>query len=323
MIKGRVSVLIPSRKERWLNQTLADVFGKAAGDVEAVVCHDGIWPDELPPENAKLIQFHPGRNVGMRAGINMAARIAQGEYLMKLDGHCQLGEGYDAILKADCAPNWVMIPRRYSIEVGTPEEPKWELRTDKVVDYHYLSYPFLRKNDIACGLHGNIWHERRKKRQDILVDREMSSQGSCYFGHRDFMEKAIFPLDDESFGTFASEMQEVGYRACSNGGQLMVNKNTYYGHVHKGKAWGTGYKFNTKEWENWQRQNKKGHDHAIIQLLSNRPLAEKLINEFWPVPEWPEKNGGCNWGKVYADFAEWKAETYGKEPPMSWLEKGA
>jgi hypothetical protein len=41
---SRVSVIIPSRNERFLAPTVADVLSKAAGEIEVITTLDGYWP---------------------------------------------------------------------------------------------------------------------------------------------------------------------------------------------------------------------------------------------------------------------------------------
>ena len=71
----------------------------------------------------------------MRQAIDAGAAIASGKYIMKLDGHCALDKGFDEKLKADCETDWVVIPRRYSLDAE-----KWQ-RQKAPIDYLYLSYP--------------------------------------------------------------------------------------------------------------------------------------------------------------------------------------
>src|SRR5687768_15915071 len=110
-----LSVLIPSRNERFLIPTVDDIFSKAAGEIEIIVTLDGYWPegwaDVVGRYDGKLKTIHRGEARGMRDGINSAAAIAKGKYLMKSDAHCMFAEGFDEILKADCDEDWVVVPR--------------------------------------------------------------------------------------------------------------------------------------------------------------------------------------------------------------------
>lgn len=282
----RVSVVIPSRRERFLQPTIDDLCKKAAGPIEIIVVHDGAWPDPPLKDNPLVTSIHWAESRGMRAGINAAVSIARGDYILKLDGHCMVGEGFDEILKEDCPEDAVMVPRRYSLDAEN-----WCSKPDKPpVDAHYLSYPFERPNDPTCGLHGTIWRERAKARKDVLVDEEVSSQGSCYFMHRRYWNH-IGPLDDKSYGSFTNEFQEVGLKAWLGGGRVLVTKRTSYSHLHKGKTYGTGYGFTNAQWGHWKKHVQKGQEFTVRYWMLNQWKErvhdlEWLIARFWPMPSW-------------------------------------
>lgn len=289
MIKGKISIILPSRNERFLSKTVADLLAKAAGDIEILPVLDGCPP---PTDLSVDPRVHPLQlpdRVGMRGAIDAGAAVATGEYLMKTDGHCMYAEGFDEVLKADIEDNWIVVPRRYSLE---PEE--WRIYTEHgkaPVDYHYLSWPFARPDDRACGLHGNVWAQRAKERQHVLIDDEMSSQGSSWFmtvKHKNWLGH----MEVENYGTFCQEFQELGMKTWLGGGAVKVNKKTWYAHLHKGKKYGTGYKFNNAEWTKWTQDNEKGHLFTIRQWMFDRWERRSrdlrwLVDLFWPVPGWP------------------------------------
>ena len=224
----------------------------------------------------------------MRAAINAAAGVAHGDYLLKTDGHCLFAEGYDVALAAECEEDWVVVPRRYSL---APEV--WAIKeTGKApVDAHFLSYPFERPGDPTCGLHGNVWTERARARKHVLLDDEMSSQGSCWFMSRAQWAR-VGPLDAAGYGTFAQEFQEVGNKTWLGGGRVMVNKKTWYAHLHKGKTYGTGYQFTNAQWKAWAEQNARSHAFTVDYWLRDRWAGRSrdfswLVERFWPVPGWP------------------------------------
>lgn len=275
---AKVSVVIPARNEKFLPNTVREVLGKARGDVECVVNLDGYWPDPPLPEDRRLKLVHRGRSRGMRAGINAAIAASTGEYVMKLDGHCMLDEGYDEKLKADCADNWVVVPRRHRLDADA-----WVIKNDgrPPIDYHFLSYPFENVNDVRCGMHGEEWRARAGERKDVLIDDEMSSQGSCWFTTRKWWERGFGPLRVDDYGTFVQEFQEIGNETWGNGGEVKVNKKTFYCHLHKGKKHGRGYAIST-------RDHAKGHDYTIRHWMLDRAAdTKKLVERFWPVPGWP------------------------------------
>lgn len=282
MVKSRVSIIIPSRNERFLNKTVEDILAKAQGDVEVIVVLEGYWPNPMPKDDPRVVIIHNSLATGMRNAINAGAAVATGEYIMKLDAHCMLGEGFDVILKADCETNWLVVPRRYSLE---PEEWKIQENGKAPVDAHYLSWPF-QPDKPGRGLHGAVWNDRARKRKDILIDEEMSSQGSSWFTHRNHWDTCIGPMSCEGYGRFVQEMQELGLKTWLSGGQLMVNKKTWYAHLHKGSKYGRGYAMSSRETnagimysvEYWMYNKWEKRIHDI----------DWLIDRFGPVPGWPD-----------------------------------
>ena len=282
---SKVSIIIPSRNERFLPQTVTDLLSKG-GDIEVIAVLDGYWPDPPLPEDKRLIQLHRGNAMGMRAAINSAAEIATGEWLMKCDAHCMFGEGYDEILQADCADNWVVIPRRYSLDAEN-----WTTYPKEYIDSMYIFFPYLHPDDL--GLHARPWYQRGRERRDIMIDEDMSFQGSCWFMRRDHFHR-IGGLTEIGYKTFMGEPQEIGFKTQLGpwGGQVMRNKKTWYAHLHKGTRYGRGYFMpksertigNAYSFDFWwhDRWTERAHDF------------EWLIDHFWPIPDWPE-----DWRKFY------------------------
>lgn len=277
---ARVSIILPARNERFLARTVEDLLTQARGDIEILAMLDGAWADPMLPADPRVRVIHFGTSQGMRACINAGARVATGTYLLKLDAHCAVSEGYDEVLQADYEPNWVVVPRRMSLDPDT-----WTRQPGKApIDAHFLSYPYERPHDWSCGLHGDVWKARAQARADVLIDEEMSSQGSCWFMAKAYWEQQG-DLDDQSYGTFAQEFQEIGLRTWLGGGQVMVNKQCWYLHLHKGTRFGRGYSFQAGDQE-------RGKAFCTEFWMGNRWAARQhdlrwLIERFWPVPTWP------------------------------------
>lgn len=293
----KVTVIIPARNERFLAPTVADVLNQARGDVEVIVCLDGYWPTPPLPADPRLRIVHRGDAVGMRRAINAAAAIATGEYVMKLDGHCKLAEGYDVELAGTCDGDWVVVPRRHALEPET-----WSIDTSRPgkypVDAHYLSNPLERPDDPTCGLHGTIWTARRDARADVLVDEEMSSQGSCWFMSRGHWAR-LGPMDQARYGPFVSEFQELGLKTWLGGGRVMVNKRTWYAHLYKGRKYGRGYALGPHEFS----QGPAVTAYWMLDQWAERVHDLRwLVERFWPVPGW-----GDDPERVFAEFRQRRA----------------
>jgi len=298
---SKVSVIIPARNERYLVNTVRDVFAKAQGDIEAVVILDGgnipaEWP-ALQSAHTNLHTVHWAESRGMRPGINagVASAISRGaKFIGKFDAHCLFGEGFDVKLAADCADNWIVVPRRKRLDAEN-----WTIQeTGKLdIDYHYLSFPDNPDDFGGPGLNGKVWEQRIRERlgkSEFDLDEEMSSQGSGWFMRADYFQYLEL-MDDANYGKFWNEFQELGLKSWLSGGQVMVNKRTWYAHLHKGRTYkgadgkgGRGYHLP----ESWLKQgagftwNWIWND-AAFNHKQTRPF-EWLIDHFWPVPTWKE-----------------------------------
>ncbi len=269
-----LSILIPARNEVFLQKTVADLLNKAKGNIEIIVVLDGYWPNPPLKDDLRLRIIHRGKAFGMRAAINAAAAVAKGKYLLKTDAHCMFGEGFDRILAQECQKNWVVVPRRYALD---PE--RWEVIENPKypIDYMYLSR----------DLHGEVWNQKNKDEnlKERLIDETMSNQGSVWFMARDYFYELEL-MDEETYGTFWNEFQEIGLKCWLSGGKVIVNKKTWYAHWHKTSDYGRGYSLSSNERtkalaavEKWK--SKGWHKQTL-------PLSW-LIKHFWPVPTWTEK----------------------------------
>ena len=268
-----VSVIIPSRNEVFLQKTILDLLTKAKGEIEIIAVLDGYWVENIV-DDPRVIYLHLGAPRGMRNAINSGAAIAGGKYLMKCDAHCMFDSGFDTKLAADCEKDWVVVPRRYALN---PE--KWQLFDNPKypIDYMYLS----------PTLHGVVWDKKNKnpKLKKKLIDDTMSAQGSCWFMYRDYFHELELE-DEENYGTFSNEFQEVGLKCWLSGGRVVVNKKTWYAHLHKDKEMGRGYTLSGSEIQKATDYTKRwlGNTAWHKQTLPFTWLVEK----FWPVPDWPE-----------------------------------
>lgn len=288
-----VSIVIPARNEQFLQRTIEDLLEHAEEEIEIIVNLDGYWPDPLF-EHPQVRYIHKGEAQGMRQGINSCVAIARGEYIMKIDGHCMVDQGFDTKLKADIEDNWVVIPRRKRLDaenwtiqdVGKPD-----------VDYNYLSFPDDPADFGGPGLNGRIWTQKALDRKDVLIDEELSFQGSCWFMKKSYFE-FLELMDHENWGPFWNEAQEIGFKTWLSGGKVMRNKKTWYAHLHKGKKYGRGYHL-PSEWSTqgatyanrWLFEDKMWHKQIY-------PLSW-LIERFMPMPTWPE-----NWKEILAPIKE-------------------
>jgi glycosyltransferase involved in cell wall biosynthesis/predicted O-methyltransferase YrrM len=277
-----VTVVIPARNERFLQNTIDDLLNKASGEVEIISVLDGYWPDPPLRDDTRMRVIHFGEARGMRNAINSAVAIARGEYILKADAHTLWDEGWDAKLTADCEDNWVVVPRRKRLdaenwcvqEVNKPD-----------IDYHYLSFPADPNDFGGAGLNGKPWDERNRNTDKFPeIDDLMSSQGSAWFMKKDYFYELEL-MDEASYGKFWNEFQEIGLKCWLSGGRVVVNKKTWYAHLHKGKQYGRGYHLP----EEWLKQGRsytlKWMKFGEAWHKQKYPI-EWLVKKFAPVPGW-------------------------------------
>lgn len=211
-----VSVIIPSRCERFLDQTIADIQKRFEGTYEIIVVLDGEWAK--PVKGVRYIYNRVAK--GMRTAINQGVAFARGKYIMKLDAHCMVDQGIDKKLIAVHQDNWVQTPRRKRFDPHA-----WELTDQDSPDVDYMF--------VGRGYKG---HKDNDKNRDpefkkILIDDTEVFQGSCYFMAKDYFNK-LGLLDDKNFGKMGSEALEIALKCRRNGGRVIINKTTWYAHAH-------------------------------------------------------------------------------------------
>lgn len=286
------SVIIPDRNEQFLKKTVDDLLAKAEEEIEIILVFDGTWSkyvEDFTDKRIKMIHHGTEReSKGMRASINAGVAVSQGEYIMVLDGHCMMGQGYDKILKADCEENWLVIPRRHRLD---PE--KWEIANNgkSPIDYMMIDYPMRKQLPEKYGLHGLEDRQRYYDRKKIMIDDVMSCQGSCYFCTKKHWNKIIIRLEDENYGHFAQEAQEVCFKTWFSGGRVIVNKNTYYVHLHKGSKYGKNYAFSNAQYRKHTASIEKGRLYCNDFWLNNKwdkrvHDFEWLVERFMPIHGW-------------------------------------
>lgn len=293
-----LSVLIPNRNSPFTAATVNDLLANARGHVEVIVAVDERWPEPLVSD--RRVTYLPPADTpyGLRGGINRAAAVAQGDYLLKTDDHCAFAPGYDLeLIRAHAEANWVQIPRRYPLDAD-----KWQLQTrsdDKYpIDYMYLDFPRLGK-DHDDGMHGVPW-KRPERMQDI--DDTPSMQGSAYFMARSHFDW-LGGLQELGYGQFAQEAQEIGLKTWLGGGAVKVNKRTWYAHLYKGKQHGRMYKFpgGTVAASDWSARHWLNDEEPGMRY----PFAWFIDVKFPGMPGWP-----ADWlarlratGQIHADPA--------------------
>ena len=254
-------------------QSLLDT-SELGKELEILVVLDG-WKPTLPIPNdprVKIIELE--RNQGMRNAINEGLKQSQGEYIIKLDPHCAVDQGFDKKMVENTRENWLTIPSRYSLDEGN-----WTRNLHRPIrEYHYLSFPTKER----YALDSINWS--RPGRGKILIDNVMTTQGSCWCANRKYFMKHVGLLDDKNYGSFVGEAQEIGMKYWLGDGEMKVIKTTWYAHLSKRSS-----HFASGEYERASKKDKmatKGNAYCVDYWMAH-PKFKDFIKRFSP-PTWPK-----------------------------------
>jgi hypothetical protein len=280
-----LSIVIPSKNERFLEKTIRDVLEKATGKIEVFPVLDGYEPprEEIVVDpRVKYIRLFPSTYSKKRLAVNMVNEISSGEYLMSSDAHCMFDKGFDEILTKDIQDNWVVVPRRHRLDAEN-----WSLQTqvDKrpPIDYEYLMWP---KKFNPPAFHGFKWDEKTLAKKDVMIDDVIEIQGSCWVMSKKHFRKMGF-MQIEGYQGWGQEGEEICMTTWYKGGRVVVNKNTWYAHLHKGPKYGRMYFLDRNE-------SRRSYMYAYDLWVNKRKeFFISLIEKFWPMPGWPK-----NWKEL-------------------------
>ena len=268
---AKTSIIIPSCGEKGenLGRTLDSIYQNATGEFEIIVGFNGLVSPIQQRPNLTILDIP--RNVGIKTNINALAALATGKYIYKSDAHCAFGKGFDEILQADMQDNWVVMPRFYVLNGET-----WKWQDERFYDYFYLSCPFTDSKGFRFKAGGH-WPERTKERLDIPIDETPQIHGSGWFMTKDrFFELGGFPITDP-YG-HGQEPLWIALKNWVEGGKVMVNKKTWYAHLHQDSK-DRGY---PEDKEHTERTYKMTAEYWV-----KHPEFEWFVDKFSPMPTWP------------------------------------
>jgi len=301
---SKVSILIPVRgeKEENIHKTIQSVFENATGEFEVIVGFDS--PPDYPVPNIWDGRFSYvifPKVVGIKTNINALASMATGKYIYKSDAHCDFGKGFDEILTADMQDNWIMMPR---FKILTSN---WEIQEKngavEFYDYFYLCCPFTDKRGFRFKAGGH-WPERTKERLPVLgnsitpytIDETPQIHGSGWMMTRDYYFDVLQGFPNIDPHGHAQEPIWLALKCWLAGGKVVVNKKTWYAHLHQ--------QGNKRGYHMDQAQEKRSYDLAVNYWMGDKWEDKKysmewFIERFMPMPTWPE-----NWRELLEDWRQ-------------------
>lgn len=301
-----LSIVIPARNEMFIRQTVENIISNIRGDTEVIVVLDGYWPEDKLVDDPKLTVVHFGESIGQRAATNVAVKLSKAKYIMKMDAHCAVDEGFDVKMIKDMQDDWTMVPIMYNLHAfdwlckkcGNREyqgiTPTSCPKCDNITDFERVIVWKEKRNPESTSYcfdaepHFQYFKEfkQRPEGQGDLTE-TMSLQGSCFMLTRDkYWELNIC---DEEFGSWGSQGIEVAVKTWLSGGRVIVNHNTWYAHMFRTKGGDFGFPYPISG-----KQTAHAKKMAKELFFNNKwPLQKKplywLVEKFWPVPGWTQE----------------------------------
>jgi glycosyltransferase involved in cell wall biosynthesis len=311
MSKYDLSVLIPARNEMFLAKTVETLLENIRGNTEIIVFLDGQWADPGIPDDDRVTIIYSPVSIGQRAATNAACRLSKAKYVMKLDAHCAVSEGFDVQMMADMQDDWTMVPVMRNLHAfdwvckGTRNYNPATLYTDTGCGFRKYQGP-TPKACSECGgkmekeilwkakespkstafrfdktLHFQYWNDFKKRPEGKGdLTETLSIQGSCFMLTRaKYWELKIC---DEKHGSWGQQGVEVALKTWASGGRVLCNQKTWYAHMFRTQGGDFGFPYPLSG-SDVDKARKYSRD---TWLEKRRDELDRILNKFYPVPEW-------------------------------------
>ena len=306
-----LSILIPSRNEMFLKNTIEDILKNKTADTEVIAVLDGAWADPEIEDHPDVTLVYLPEAVGQRAATNIACKLSRAKYVMKLDAHCAFDKGFDTKLIAEMHDDWTVVPMMYNLHCFD-----WECKKCGNTWYQGPTPKFCcsdgsgkvqnEKCDSTEFERKMIWKPRRNRctwswyfdkdlrfqysnKRDLRPPKgkdpveTMSLLGACWMLTRDkYWELNIC---DENHGSWGQQGTEVGAKTHLSGGKLMCIRSTWFAHMFRTQGGDFGFPYKISG-----RQVQKARDYSKKLWIGNKWDKAKydlewLIKKFNP-PTW-------------------------------------
>jgi glycosyltransferase involved in cell wall biosynthesis len=299
-------IVIPGRNEMFMGITIQNLLDNIRGNTEIIAVLDGYTTEipDIPIDNrVRIIKLDA--SVGQRAATNLAVKETEAKYVMKMDAHCSVKEGFDVEmvngfkLKGD---NCTMVPvmrnlwafdwkcmkcgnKRY--QGPTPTDcPDCDNKTDfkRKIVWKGKDNPQSTSYCFDSEPHFQYFKEYTNRAEYVDAFNKdgftetMSLQGSCFMLTRD----KYWELDicSEDFGSWGSQGIEVAVKTWLSGGQVLVNHHTWYAHMFR-----TQKDFSFP----YPAPNAVPAKRYAKNVFFNKDLIP-ILEKFWPVSGWSEED---------------------------------
>lgn len=316
-----LSILIPARNEEYLSITVDNILKNIRGDkTEILVGLDGEWANPPIKDDPRVIILYKNESVGQRAMTNALCRLAKGKYVMKIDAHCAVDEGFDVKMidaYKEVGDDVTMIPALYNLHAfnwkcnkcgnvwyqsPTPKmcylpgesrrpNPKCDNKTDftKIIVWEPRKGRRSEAYRFDTDLH--FQYDRNQMRRSVGDFCEsMSIQGSCFMLTREKYWE--LDISSEKFNSWGQQGVEVACKTWLSGGKVLTNKRTWYAHMFRTQGGDFGFPFPLKQKE-VDENRKLSKDLFFYNSWEGQklPLAW-LVEKFKPLDN-PNREGSA------------------------------
>jgi ribosomal protein L40E len=326
-----LSVIIPARNEEWLKRTVEDVLAHAERDTEVIVLCDGGWPPVALDTHPNLQVLYVPTSIGQRAATNIGVKLSTATYVMKLDAHVSMSQGFDRVLieaAERLGPDVVQIPAQRHLHVydqlckkckhRADQAPHWAGKCpkcgskdlDRIVIWEARKKPTTTSWRLDETLHFQYDREGEKRQPAGDICDVMTSLGACFFMERAYFEK-LGGLD-EAHGSWGCYGQEIALKTWLSGGRHVVNKACWFAHFFR--VGGIGFPY-----EITGAQQDKARDYAR-SIWSNNAWPQQIyplkwvIDKFAPLPGWHDQVGAKALAQVEKAAKKFKPATVAPAP---------
>ena len=316
-----LSLIIPSRSEMFLKNTVEDALKNIEADTEIIAVLDGEWANLPVSQDDKVNIIYVPKAIGQRAATNLGVRLSKAKYIMKLDAHCSFDKGFDRkmiefmekvgdnvvsvpIMRnlwgfdwkcAKCGKKWYQGPTPTSCKeenfrgTGKPCDSKKFVRKIMWVGKEKpqsTSYCF----DATPHFQYFLEYRRRPEYKDMVKEHKynetMSLQGSCFMCTREKYWE--WEVCDEKAGSWGNQGLEVACAAWLSGGRVLVNQDTWYAHMFRTQGGDFSFPYEQRgRAVQKTKQYIKDKFWNIKHPMQKHPVSW-LVKRFWPVNGWTE-----------------------------------
>jgi hypothetical protein len=291
------------------------------------VALDGAWSEPGLTDAPNLTIVYFPESIGQRAATNQAARLSQAKYVMKIDAHCVVDEGFDVKMMEDMQDNYTMIPTLYNLHAfdwvcignnprsGNNFERKEWFVSRKGCGHRIYQSPTPKKCP-ACKtgnmereliflprlnrksthyrfdstMHFKYWGslgDLPQSREDI--SESLSAQGSCFMLTREKYWELNICDERHSKSGWGQQGTEVACATWLSGGKLMISRKTWYSHLFRTQGGDFSFPYPLSGTD---QEASKAYSRDL--WFNNKhekqiyPLSW-LLEKFWPIPDWTEE----------------------------------